>query len=129
MIVGRLEGEVQGALSAITGLPAIIWPNEYRDGFVGDLPWVEVSFQRVPPFVVAVNGRSQRRVGVQCVVVHQPGEGEGAALTDAKRIYEEFPVGLRVPPWYVRAPVHIGDGFTDGATWRLPVTIEFEAFA
>jgi len=112
------------ALAAVSGIPAIAWPNRTSEP---DRPFV--LFDHVPTVWdnVTVDASETRAEGFVLVsVCVAQGVFTTPAITQAKAIQDAFPVGRRLGGVCV-TQVQPQQGFFDGAGWRQPVRIDYRS--
>lgn len=114
-------------------LPPVVWPNEHGDR---DLPYLSLDYVPVSRRDDTLRGEQTiARAFVMVTVMDRPGRFNASANATAARIMALFPKGLRlaVPGGeaVIYRPAQDMQGFPDrdGAAWRLPVRIDFEAAA
>lgn len=118
-ITGRL-------LTLDTGMP-ITWENEDftppADGYL-DVQLFRSGTERQ---YVQSAGTHVMLGFLQVAVMAPKDRGAVAADRIADQIVAHFPADLQLGPVRITQTPHVAGGFPDGALWRVPVTIYFEA--
>lgn len=110
----------------------VAWPN--RDFTPDGSDWLQVSIERAENARLS-HGGATRFSGVLALVLCTAlnrGSGEAESLADI--IAAHFPVDLRLPvagggSVRVTTRPSVRSGYRDGAYWRTPILIPFEALA
>lgn len=123
-------------LRELQGLPQIIWPNTKEDtpkdgqGYV--ILHLKVAHNYLPPTRIGIDPRLQRRLGVMTIAIVGPRDrGQGASNDLGKALIAAFPADMRLPVeggGQVRVTVDptVGGPIRAAATWRLPVSVNYE---
>lgn len=131
-----MAADIRLALSArlaslvLTPTLPIIWEGQ-------DVPAPSGGFLQPQLFRSATNRTSvgsdgpHQRLGFLQVAIMVPPGDDGAGVMRAERIADaisaHFPCDLRLDEVRITQAPHVAGGFPDGAFWRLPVTVYFEA--
>ncbi len=113
-----------------SGLPPA-WPNrDYSD----PRPYLEILPRIADRADETLKGTALRETGRLAVnVVVEVDSGTVAANTWAAIVAALFPKGLRLAftggEIVVHRPVDVRGGFRDGADWKVPIVIHYEAFS
>lgn len=109
------------------------WPNQDFDPKApGNLPYLSVTILRAGTADRTLDAEAPIQTGRFIVtVVAARGTSDGASDDHADQVAALFPMGLRIPAGgqtiTILQPPHIREGLGDGAYWRTPVIIPFEA--
>ena len=143
MKAAEIGAALKARLASLTFNPPrrVVWPN--RDFKITEKrnsrsepaeSFLVANIVRVPNERLTVSGQT-RYAGTLVVVVASPagvGSGEGDGIADA--VAAHFPQDLALPvasggSVRITGVPSIRDGYLDGAFWRTPVQINFEAMA
>lgn len=116
-------------LAGTTGLPEIVWPN--RDG-MPELPYVVFDFVPVSAFDETLTGGGTINRGYMvATVVGALNSFQTSALAMSEAIKARFAYGLRITEGTatitITAPPRALSGYRDGANWRAPVRVDYDA--
>ncbi len=126
------DAALRSRLSTLPGIPKA-WPNtDFDPKATGNLPYIACEIVRAGTSDATLDGVAPIVTGrlIASVVVAK-GTGETRADEIAEQVAALFPMGLTIPLGYiidiiVTQPPHIREGMTDGAYWRVPVSIPFQ---
>lgn len=125
------ELALKARLAAIPGIPKA-WPNQDFDPKApGNVPYIACTIVRAATSDDTLDSVAPIVVGrlIATVVVLQ-GNGEARANEIAEEIAVLFPMGAQITaPGFVTdviQPPHIREGMSDGAYWRVSVSVPIE---
>lgn len=127
------EAEISDALtkrlSDTPFLSNVAWENK---SFPVTRPYIDVQIVRVSTTDDTGDGVGSRHRGyMQATVVGELNKWARPNEVEAERIAARFPKALRLSitggQVKIIRPAAIGQGYRDGADWRLPVRIDYEA--
>lgn len=124
-----IQAALEARLASIEGLPRIVLENEDDDG---TRPFVVVEHVILPPLDSTLNGDATRQRGyMQASVVSDQRQLSNWARRKAEDIRAAFPMADFLPVTggevSIHRPPHIMQGYPDGAEWRQPIQIFYEA--
>lgn len=132
MIAAQIGAALKAKLAALSFAPPIpvAWPN--RDFTPAGFRYIAAQIDGLPNDRLTISGH-HRISGVLIIgVVIPAGGGTGEADGIADAVAAHFPCDLRLTiasgALRITQEPSIRSGFRDGAYWRVPVTIPFEAF-
>lgn len=130
------EAEIRTALGkqleAIDDIPPILWPGKPA---LTAAPYIVVEFVSSGRTGLTIGGKAERQGGyMQATVVTKADAFEAEALTWADAIGAQFPKGLRLTEGETsveipQPPSIAGQGYPDGAHWRMPVRVPYLALS
>lgn len=133
MIAAEIGAALKAHMAAMSFSPAIpiAWPG--RDYEPDGTRFLAVQIEGLPNQRVTIGGTSRITGFVAVNVAIPAGKGTGEADGIADAVAAHFPADWRdvLPSATLRitATPSIRGGYKDGAYWRVPVTIPFEAYA
>jgi hypothetical protein len=125
------ELALKARLAAIPGIPKT-WPNQDFDPKApGNVPYIACTIVRAGTSDDTLDSVAPIVVGrLIATVVVLRGSGEGRANDIAEQVAALFPMGAQITaPGFVTdviQPPHIREGMSDGAYWRVPVSVPIE---
>lgn len=130
------EAEIRAALGkrlqTLANAPPITWPGKPA---LREAPYLVVEFVAAGRSGISLGAAGNRQPGyMQVTVVTKPDAFEAQATTWADAITAVFPKGLRLTEGgtsvEIPQPASIaGQGYSDGAHWRLPVRVPYLALS
>ena len=130
------EAEIRTALGAhlstMVECPPITWPAKPKPR---DPVYLVVEFVTVTREALTIGGTAERQTGyMQVTVCAELGAYEGRALFWADAIAQHCPRGMRLDEGSTsieipQPPSIAGQGYPDGAHWRLPVRVPYLALS
>lgn len=129
MTMRAVETAIMAKMATAASLPEIVWPNLAASDA---LPRAEVFFAHGRPNRVTIGQGQHVRPGfMRAIVCIAPQIGTLTATGIADDIAAAFPVDWRseFAGGYVRITQQpqVAGGFEDDHTWRVPVTVYFNA--
>jgi hypothetical protein len=126
-----IANALEARLGTASGLPVVIWENQ--DALPTTRPYLDFQNVRVSTRDQALAGGAGVSEGylMITVVADQNAYATGAASI-ADDVAERYPYGLRLAfdggHVLITKPPHVMQGFPEGAYWRVPVRIDYQAF-
>jgi len=133
MIAAEIGAALKARVASLVFSPAIpvAWPG--RDYTPTGIRFLAVQIEGLPNQRLTIGGTSRITGFVSVNVAIPAGKGTGEADSIADAVAAHFPVDLRetLPSATLRITEtpSVRGGYRDGAYWRVPVIIPFEAFA
>lgn len=125
------ELALKARLATLPGIPKA-WPNQDFDPKApGNVPYIACTIIRAGTSDDTLDTAAPIVAGrLIATVVGLKGSGEGSANEIAEQIAALFPMGAQITaPGFVvdvMQPPHIREGMSDGAYWRVPVSVPIE---
>jgi len=126
-----ITNALKARLAAVS-LPKAWLNQDFDPAKPGNLPYLAVSIIRADTTDDTLDAEAPIQTGrIIASVVTARGSGDGQADDHADAVAALFPMGLRLTAGSqtitITQPPHVNEGLEDGAHWRVPVRIAFEA--
>ena len=125
----EIERAMGQRLAAMTGVPAIAWPNDDADPARPFLKFQHVPVSRTDATLDGVGETARGYVTITVVAARD--KFATAANTLAGSVMAQFEYGLRLSmaagQITINKPPEALAGYRDGADWRVPVRINYVA--
>lgn len=127
MTLDDIEVALGQYLAAMTGVPAIAWPNK---DFDPDGQYIEFRHSPTERVDDTVSGGFPFQIGLALMTVVSPrGQFSSSSNATAQAIANRFPKGLRRTAGdgnlVINRATSFGTPFQDGAYWRQPVVVSY----